>query len=123
MPQQSWTYLNKIGQQFDIGLYHGLKSGHVIVYCNKSIVLIDFTIKETKKYSFFIGEEFLELDLEKNEKLNQKFEYSLKINHDFLTPYNRILKKINKKNNIIAACLGFAFFSVIGITCYFIFSR
>lgn len=122
MAQQSWTYLNKIGQKFNIGIYHGLKSGHVIVYCNKSIVIIDFTIKEDKKYSFFIGEEFLELDLNKQSTSDPPFKYSLKINHNLTTPYNKVKKEKNKKNNIIAACCGLAFFLAIGITCYLIFT-
>lgn len=120
MAQQSWTYLNRIGQKFNIGLYHGLKSGHVIVYCNRSIVLIDFTIKDTKKYSFYIGEEFMELDLEKNKSIKEEFSYSLTINHELSTSYNKEKKERNRKNNLLAAFFGIAFFLAIGITCYII---
>ncbi len=122
MPQRNWTYSNTFGQQFNIGLYHGTKSGHVIVYCNRSIILIDFSISKTKKYSFFIGEEFIELDLQRKESTKEDFNYSLKINEELTTSQNKIRKERNRKNNLLAAFLGVAFFLTIGITCYVIFT-
>jgi hypothetical protein len=95
-----------------------MKTGHVILYCNESIVLIDFSILDNKKYSFFIGEEFIELDLEKDLSKKQKFNYKLKINKEANTSLNKLRKISNKKDNILAACLGLAFFLTIGITCY-----
>jgi len=122
MAQSNWTYADPLGQQFNIGLYHGTESGHVIVYCNKTIMLVDFSILETKQYSFYIGPEFFELKLEKDNDQTEGFNYELKVNKELNTTLNQIRKVSNLKNNIIAACLGLVFFLTIGITCFMIFS-
>lgn len=120
MAQSNWTYSDPYGHQFNIGLYHGTKSGHVIVYCNKNILLIDFSILTTKKYSFYVGEEFLELELTKNQA--KKFEYKLSVNHEIHTSLNIKRNTIARRDNMIAACLGIVFFLTVGFTCYAIFS-
>ena len=86
--QYTWTYTDPPNTIYNIGLYHGLDTGHVMVYCNDSIVIIDFNILEQKKYSFYIGEEFFELFLNKNE--DGSFSYELKINNTvyFITGEN-----------------------------------
>lgn len=122
MPQTNWTYTNSFGQNFNIGLYHGKSSGHILLHCNRSIVLIDFSIKSHKTYSFFIGEEFIELTIDKNNITDPDipYTYSLKINKEINTPLNVKRKLTQQKNNKLAIILGIAFFVVLAIICYFV---
>jgi hypothetical protein len=69
-----------------VGLYHGTQSGHLLVYCNSKIVLIDFKVRESKTYSMFLDEELLELKLDRKENT---FFYSFQINKEADTPRNR----------------------------------
>ncbi|MEL7119571.1 MAG: hypothetical protein AAFO07_09025 [Bacteroidota bacterium] len=72
MPQQNWTYISGSGHRYNVGLYHGNPSGHVVVHCNNQVTLIDFNVNDTKAYSFFIEEELLELKINKEEN---QFQY------------------------------------------------
>ncbi len=115
--QYTWTYTDPLNTIYNIGLYHGLDTGHVMVYCNDSIVIIDFSILEQKKYSFYVGEEFFELYLNKNE--DASFSYELKINNTVNTPLNKQRNAEQKNYNTLALVLGIAFIVIIGITIYF----
>jgi hypothetical protein len=80
MSQANWTYYNKLGQVHKIGLYHGDESGHLVLYCNNSIVTIDFYVEEKKKtYSFYINNDLCEVSLNKG---IEAYEYDLKINNE-----------------------------------------
>jgi len=37
----------------------------VLIYVNKKPIVVDFSIKETKKYSFYVGHELCEMKIEK----------------------------------------------------------
>ncbi len=69
-----------------MGLYHGTQSGHLLVYCNSKVVLIDFKVRESKTYSMFLDDELLELKLDRRK---DKFFYSFQINKEADTPRNR----------------------------------
>ena len=103
MGQLRWTYLDDFGGKYNVGLYHGERSGHVMLYVNSSIVLIDFSIKDTKKYSLFIGEELCDLTLEKED---DGFSYGLVPNTAVDTDLNRQRRKINIRDNIKTCFLG-----------------
>lgn len=103
MAQQSWTYADDGGQLYNIGLYHGSPSGHVIVYCNSNIMVIDFSILDTKQYSFYVGEEFFELNLELQDSL---FHYELKINDTVRSPLNKIRNNLQRRYNMISLGIG-----------------
>jgi len=53
----NWTYLADAGKKHHVGLMHGAKSGHLLVYCDSKILLIDFNVLEDKTYTFFIDVE------------------------------------------------------------------
>lgn len=115
MAQKSWIYADSAGMEYSIGLYHGSESGHVMVYCNDKIMVVDFSIVDTKKYSFYVGEEFFELDLN---KIKGSYEYELRINEEISTPLN-IERKAQQKNYVmISVGLGILILSVIFLTSY-----
>jgi len=61
MAQHSWIYKNKGGIDYEVSMYHGDKSGHVLIYSNQAIISIDFSVKTDKTFSFLLGEELFEL--------------------------------------------------------------
>ncbi len=56
MSQITWTYVDDDGYSHNVGLFHGDNSGHLVVYCNSRIVVIDLKVLTSKNYSFFIDE-------------------------------------------------------------------
>jgi len=95
LSQLSWTVVDDFGGKFHVGMYHGDTSGHVMVYCNKKIIIIDFEVQESKKYSFYLGHEFCHLHLVKKE---DNFSYALKKDHDAVTPLNVERKKAFRRD-------------------------
>ena len=63
MSQMSWTYIADDGARYDVGLFHGDSTGHLLVYCNARIVVIDFSVLASKNYSFFINDELFYEDI------------------------------------------------------------
>lgn len=95
MAQFNWKYLSDRGAQYNVGLFHGNRTGHVLIHCNSRIVTIDFSVYQTKKYSFFIEDELCEINLEKQ---GNKFIYDFEVNRKVDTPLNRIRNEIEKKH-------------------------
>ena len=63
------------------------------MYCNTRIVVIDFNVLTSKKYSFFIDEELCDIDVEEKEG---KFSYGFTIDQITDTPRNRGRRKMNR---------------------------
>jgi hypothetical protein len=75
MSEKRWTYYDPIqGQQF-IGLYHSHSSGHVMVYHNQQVILIDFSVLRDKSYSFLLNDHVYKLSIAKNSD-NYAYEFS-----------------------------------------------
>jgi hypothetical protein len=91
----NWTYLADQGKKHHVGLMHGAESGHLLVYCDAKIILIDFEILEDKTYSFFIDEQLCEISIE---KIDGQFYYSFEINKTADTPRNNLRKKIERRH-------------------------
>lgn len=72
MSECRWTYYDPTGGPQTLGLYHGDHSGHVMIYLNEKVVLIDFMVHSSKSYSFIVNENLLKLNLNKK---NGKFSY------------------------------------------------
>ena len=66
MSQSVWTYYDPSHGKQTVGVYHGDDSGHLVVYCNNRVIMIDFKVKQSKSYSFYINKSLIELKLEKN---------------------------------------------------------
>lgn len=97
MSQLNWTVLDDFGRKYNIGLYHGDASGHLMVYCNKNVLLIDFHVLKDKKYSFYLGEELCELNVNKEK---EAFSYGLTKNNEVNTPLNLQRKEKEKESNM-----------------------
>ena len=63
MAQQVWSYTNAVGFTYSVGIYHGNESGHVLIYADKAIIVIDFSVKSDKIYSFYLDDDFFELGI------------------------------------------------------------
>lgn len=115
MSQFNWTYLAPSGKKHHVGLFHGDSTGHVMIYCNSKVVLVDFKVRETKSYSIFIEEELCEIGIERQK---DRFVYSFDINKEVDTPLNRERKATDKKHlrqglGFLAGVCVFAFLAVI----------
>ncbi len=97
MAQVNWVYLDDQGGRHRVGLYHGDRSGHLMIHANMRVVQIDFSVLDTKTYSFFIEDELCEVIVEKMK--NGHFGYEFRVNKTVDTPRNRIRKVDNKRNN------------------------
>jgi len=93
--QFNWTYLAPSGKKHHVGLFHGDRTGHVMIYCNSKVVLVDFKVRETKSYSIFIEEELCEIGIERQK---DRFVYGFDINKEADTPLNRVRKATDKKH-------------------------
>jgi len=121
MAQIGWVYLDDRGGRHRVGLYHGDQSGHVMIHCNLRVVQIDFSVKDTKMYSFFIEDELCEIYLVKEP--DGRFGYEFKVNKKVDTPRNRIRRVDERRIRrqmalfigafvtvMVAAFLGFRWF-------------
>ena len=68
-----------------------------MLYVDTRIVLIDFSVIDSKNYSLFLGDELCDLILEKK---NGKFSYGLKPNTRADTALNRLRRRKNIYYNI-----------------------
>ncbi len=117
MAQMGWVLLDDRGGRHRVGLYHGDQSGHVMIHCNLRVVQIDFSVKETKTYSFFIEDEFCEISLYKEP--DGRFGYEFVVNKTVDTPRNRIRRvderRIRKQMAVfIAGFVGVISLGVLG---------
>lgn len=120
MNQFNWTYLADNGTQHQVTLMHGATSGHLIVYCNTTIVIIDFGILQSSTYSFFIEEELCELTIERK---GDQFLYGFEVNQEAETPLNKERKKQEKKHLFqsiffLGGILLLVSISIVGMTYY-----
>lgn len=108
MAQHTWNITGPQGKSYNLGLFHGETTGHVVVHCNNSIVVIDFNVSESKTYSLFLDEELCEVTIDHTG--GASFSYDCKINHEVETPLNQQRKKTRaeedrvEKVRLIAAC-------------------
>ncbi|MCZ2102028.1 MAG: hypothetical protein LC107_10880 [Chitinophagales bacterium] len=61
MAQRTWLYKNPSGLEFEVGLYHGDESGHIVIYVGGEIIQIDFSVKDGKDYQFMLEQELFKL--------------------------------------------------------------
>ena len=95
MAQVGWVYLDDFGNRNRVGVYHGDKTGHLVIHCNLRIVQIDFSVKESRMYSFFIEDELCEVSIVKEK---EGFSYDFQVNKKADTPRNR-LRRVEERRN------------------------
>ena len=110
MSQITWTYIDDDGSRHRVGLFHGDNTGHLLVYCNARIVVIDFSVKASKNYSFFINEELCDIEVEEKEG---KFAYGFKVDQITDTPRNRGRRKLIQTQIRQSLWLGAAFICLV----------
>ena len=64
MSESRWTFYDPQAGTQTLGIYHGDKSGHVVVYHNSNVVIIDFEIFQTKTYSIQFNNSLITLSIE-----------------------------------------------------------
>ncbi|MEQ1747600.1 MAG: hypothetical protein ABMA02_19370 [Saprospiraceae bacterium] len=94
MAQVSWVYLDDFGGRHRIGLYHGDRTGHLLLHCDALIVQVDFSVKETQTYSFFVEDELCEVSVVREA---QGFSYDFQVNKRLDTPRNRLRKSDERR--------------------------
>ncbi len=65
-----------------------------MVHCNMRVVLIDFGVRTSAKYSFFVDDELCEIIIEQK---GGQFSYGFEINKEADTPRNRHRKIVDRK--------------------------
>lgn len=65
MSEARWTFYDPQSGPQTMGLYHGDKSGHVVVYHNSNVIIVDFQILESKTYSIQFNDCLITLGIEK----------------------------------------------------------
>lgn len=90
-----------------------------MIYCNSRIVLIDFHVLQTKRYSFFIEEELCEVNIERKDN---QFYYDFHVNREVDTPVNRAwrvkLRQNRRKTVILISSFFITLIVFIGIALY-----
>ncbi|MEM9885794.1 MAG: hypothetical protein AAF849_07875 [Bacteroidota bacterium] len=92
--QHHWDYHDRFGKKYQIGIYHGA-SGHLVIYCNSTIITIDFNVLQPKTYTFYIGEELFNLSIKKEAN---DFAYDCQIDKDAPTYKNQARKAEAKED-------------------------
>jgi hypothetical protein len=120
MAQIGWVFLDDFGGRHRVGLYHGDRTGHVLLHCDNRIIQVDFSVKESCTYSFFIEDELCEIQLVKEHGV---FSYAFEVNKTIDTPRNRV-RRIDDRRNIkyMAFLIGGFFFLIFlifwGLKCH-----
>lgn len=118
MSQITWTYIDDDGSRHKVGLFHGDNTGHLLVYCNTRIVVIDFGVQTSKNYSFFINEELCDIAVEEKEG---KFSYGFRIDQVTDTPRNRGRRKMIRSEVWQSLGIGAGFLVVVLLVVYLVF--
>ncbi len=92
--QFQWSYLDPKGRLHRIGIYHGPRSGHLLVYCDSRILFVDFGVFHDKVYPFFIEDQLCELHLIREGNLMR---YEFKVNTEAPTPLNQARKEAARR--------------------------
>lgn len=116
MSQIRWTYVDDSRRKYHVGLYHGDRSGHVLIHCNAKIVVIDFHVRNTRKYTFYINDELFDIHLERKKN---KFAYSFEIDERTRTPRNIRRWRHDRKEKMQAFAVAAGLVIVLAVTLYF----
>ncbi|MBK9336494.1 MAG: hypothetical protein IPM98_07845 [Lewinellaceae bacterium] len=111
MAQVGWVYLDDFGGRHRIGLYHGDRTGHLLLHCNSRIIQVDFSVKESRTYSFFVEDELCEVSVMHEGK--GVFFYDFQVNKKVDTPRNRLRKADERRTRTYMAILIVGLLAVI----------
>jgi hypothetical protein len=117
MSQFTWTYIDDDGYRHRVGLFHGDNTGHLLIYCNTRIVVIDFSVTTSKNYSFFINDELCDIAIE--EKAG-KFSYGFQVDEVTDTPRNRGRRRMIRTENRQLFFIACTFFLILALIMFFV---
>lgn len=105
-----WTYVRPNGGTSKVGLLHNPKKGHLLIYCDLKVLLVDNKVFGSDAYSFFLDDELCVIHLDRDKE--GQFTYRFEIDTKSDTPLNRERKKTNRKNILysLLSVLGLATF-------------
>lgn len=115
MSQFTWTYIGDEGALHRVGLFHGDSTGHLMIYCNTRIVVIDFGVTTSKNYSFFIDDELCDIAVE---EIDGKFSYGFKVDEVTDTPRNRGRRKMARAEHRQIFVFSLIFLSLLSAVLY-----
>lgn len=118
MSQMTWTYIADDGTRHKVGLFHGDDTGHLLIYCNAAIMVIDFAVQSSRNYSFFINDELCDIEVEEHEG---KFSYGFKVDQITDTPRNRVRRRLIRKEVKQSLIFGAIFILVMLLVVYLLF--
>lgn len=101
-------------------MYHGEDSGHLMVHCNNKVMLIDFGVKDTKDYSFFLDAELFELKIVRES--DGRYSYDMIHNEEVDSPYNR-RREAEKKSDRWRIIAGVVLVVIIGVVAALFYFR
>ena len=116
MSQIRWTYVDDYHRKYKVGLYHGDRSGHLLIHCNAKILVIDFHVRDTKKYTFYINDELFDVHVEQKKG---KFAYSFEIDERTRTPRNIRRWRSDRSELVQTIALAMGIVIIIAMTLYF----
>lgn len=117
MSQMTWTYVDDYGTSHKVGLFHGDHSGHLLIYCNTRILVIDFNVLQDKKYSFFINDELFDIHIERKDDI---FSYGIEIDRKADTPRNARRRQRERTHLIQLVGIILALIAFISLMVYFV---
>ncbi len=111
MAQVSWNLRSNTGNFYQIGLFHGDRTRHVVLYCNNRIIQLDFKVFEEKTYSFYLDDELCEVQLQP--RGDNVFSYHCLLDNVAPTALNIARDKLEKKHWRLTALLAAGFVGMI----------
>ncbi len=111
MAQLNWTYVADSGQQYRVVLYHGGRSGHVMVTVNQKISIVDFYVRDTKSYQMLLEDELFLLELEKGPN---GFGYAFAIDKLADTDRNKARQARRRRSAFYVVLGALVFFGIAG---------
>lgn len=102
MAQIAWHVTGNLGHRFEVGLFHGDKEGHVMLYCNAKVVQVDFAVVDSKEYRLMLDEEICVVAIKK--EADGSFAYTCELDRESETPLNKRRKAekefVSKQDNL-----------------------
>ena len=95
MNQYQWTFLDNERRRHNVGIAHSPKSGHLVVYCDARVVLIEFQVLASRTFPFFIEDELCKLSVEGSRL--KGFTYDFHIDTEVDTEVNRLRQEADRR--------------------------
>jgi len=113
LAQESWNIKDPFGYEYNVGMYHGDRTGHLLIYVNGEPVIIDFGVEDSKSYSLVVGTVLYDLILK---KVGLNFDYDFKRNEAYIEELQEKRKEEEEGEKVIllvAICIILAVIYII----------